>query len=928
MNQFSKALLFSAILVGGPLTDIHADQFNEPVVVENKGIVRGRILDADKHALPGAYIVMDDGTTTVSDVNGYYVIANATPGEHKMTVRYVGFQPKTIKINVSNQKTLVCNVMLQEGKALKEVTVMGAFSDQQRALNMQKNNLNLTNVVSADQVGKFPDSNIGDALKRINGLSVQYDQGEARFGQVRGTSPDFSSVTVNGNRLPSAEGDARNVQLDLIPADMIQTIEVSKVVMPDMDGDAIGGAINLVTKNTPSKRVTNFTFGTGGSFVSGKPNWNLGATYGDRFLNDKLGFMVAASYQYNPMGSDNTEFEYEEDDEGNIVLSEAQIRQYYVTRQRQSYSMALDYDFNANHKIYFKSLYNRRHDWENRYRLSYKDMMDGAGNMKAEMQTKGGVPGNKNARLELQQTMDFSLGGEHQFGRLGAEWMASYARASEDRPNERYITMEAKDLTFDINTDDMRKPYITNTLPALADTELDKIEQSNQEIFENDIKARLDFDLPLLAGDFQNKLKFGAKYTHKDKKNTVSYFEYKPTDAYEDAFLARVQDNIVNQTREGFMAGEQYKAGEFVSNTYLGSLDLDNTDQFESEENLEEEAGNYDASEQVSAAYLRFDQQLGKQVMLMAGVRMEHTKVAYQGYKFSDDAESLELTPESGKSYVNWLPSILLKYEPTNNLKVCASYTQTLARPKYVNLVPNMFINTEDNEIELGNPDLNPTTSHNVDLSAEYYFKSIGLVSAGVFYKNVNDFIVDQTFKDYTYQGVTYDKFKQAKNAGNADLLGAEFALQRDFGFIDPALKCIGFYGNYTYTHTAVNDFNFKGREEEKNLPLPGSPKHSANASLYYDHKGLNVRLSYNYTSEFIDEMGEIAELDRYYDKVGYLDLNASYTLDRKKCKTTFYAEATNLLNQPLRYYCGTADRTMQVEYYGARVNAGVKINF
>ena len=124
-----------------------------------------------------------------------------------------------------------------------------------------------------------------------------------------------------------------------------------------------------------------------------------------------------------------------------------------------------------------------------------------------------------------------------------------------------------------------------------------------------------------------------------------------------------------------------------------------------------------------------------------------------------------------------------------------------------------------------------------------------------------------------------------------------------------------------------MNNFNFEGRENEKDLPMPGSPEHTANASLYYDNKGLNVRLSYNFTSEFIDEMGSCAALDRYYDRVSYLDLNASYTLN-KKFKTTFFAEATNLLNQPLRYYCGDKDRTMQVEYYGPRINAGVKFNF
>lgn len=212
-------------------------------------------------------------------------------------------------------------------------------------------------------------------------------------------------------------------------------------------------------------------------------------------------------------------------------------------------------------------------------------------------------------------------------------------------------------------------------------------------------------------------------------------------------------------------------------------------------------------------------------------------------------------------------------------------------------------------------------------MSADYYFRSIGLVSAGIFYKKIDDFIVDQISTNYEYQGNVYTRFTQPKNAGNANLLGVELSYQRDFGFIAPALKCIGFYGTYNYTHSRVEDFNFEGRENEKGLSLPGSPEHTANASLYFEKNGLNIRLSYNFASDFIDEMGESTFYDRYYDKVNYMDANASYTFG-KKIKTTFYAEANNLLNQPLRYYQGTKDRTMQAEYYGVKVNAGVKINF
>ena len=237
---------------------------------------------------------------------------------------------------------------------------------------------------------------------------MQYDQGEARFGQVRGTSADLSSVTVNGNRVPSAEGDTRNVQLDLIPADMIQTIEVNKVVTPDMDADAIGGSINLVTKNSPYKRSIAATAGTGYNWISEKAQLNLGFTYGDRFFNDKLGLMVSASYQNAPSGSYDTEFTWEQDKDGKAYVNDYQMRQYYVTRERQSYSAALDWDISTNHKLTFKGIFNNRNDWENRYRTNLKDL-EPDGSATVRIQTKAGTPDNRNARLERQRTMDFHL---------------------------------------------------------------------------------------------------------------------------------------------------------------------------------------------------------------------------------------------------------------------------------------------------------------------------------------------------------------------------------------------------------------------------------------------------------------------------------------------------------------------------------------
>ena len=901
----------------------------QKVVINKQGTVRGRIVDGSKQILPGASIYIDKLHTGVtSDINGFYTLPNLDPGTYTLKVSYVGYDPVLINITIPEGKTLEKDVVMKEGVELQEVVIGGALQGQNRAINAQKSNLGITNIVSADQVGKFPDSNIGDALKRISGINVQYDQGEARFGQVRGTSADLSSVTINGNRVPSAEGDTRNVQLDLIPADMVQTIEVNKVITPDMDADAIGGSINLVTKNSPYKRIISATAGSGWNKVSEKAQTNLGFTYGDKFFNDKLGLIVSASYQYAPSGSDNTEFEWKQTDAGELYLKNYEIRQYYVTRERQSYSAALNWDITSNHKLFFKGIFNNRNDWENRYRTTLKDLNKKSVDNTADVriQTKGGTPDNKNARLEQQRTMDFTLGGEHLLGKVSVDWNVSYAKASEERPNERYIDYVLKKEKFTPDLSDLRKPYYSpqsGYKMTLDNTfSLKEVTEEQEDIQEKDFKLNLNLELPLRKGEFGNKLKFGGKLVAKSKDKEKDHYGYEPLN--EDGFDSSSFTNIVSQNRDGFMPGDKYKAGSFISKDYLGNLDLNNSSLFKKTQNLDEIAVGFNAKETVTAGYLRFDQNLGKKWKMMAGVRLENTHIKYSGMNYDANKDELTHTAESKKSYLNVLPSLLVKYDANDELKVRASFTNTISRPKYSALIPNVNI-TKDDEISMGNPDLDATISYNLYLSADYYFKSIGLVSAGVFYKRINDFIVDQRISDYVYNGETYQKFTQPKNAGNADLLGVELGYQRDFGFIAPALKHFGFYGNYTYTYTRVSDFNFEGRENESGLRLPGSPKNTANASLYYERSGLNVRLSYNYASAFIDEMGKTKFEDRYYDAVNYLDLNASYTFAKHY---TFYVEANNLLNQPLRYYQGSKDLTAQVEYYGVKMNAGFKINF
>lgn len=900
------------------------------------GSIRGKVTDAEHQTLPGAAIQIESLHTVVtSDQNGFYSLPNLKPGVYKVKISYVGYEPKVITVRFDG-RSLVQNVELSTSNTLSEAVVTGAFFGQRKALQMQKESMGVNNVVSADQVGKFPDSNIGDALKRINGVNVQYDQGEARFGQVRGTAADLTSVTVNGNRIPSAEGGTRNVQLDLIPADMIETIELNKVVTSDMDGDAIGGEINLITKNTPNHRVLNFNVGSGYSWISQKPLWDLGATLGSRFFNSRFGLMASASYQYSPGGSDNTEFEYVENDNHSIALKEAQVRQYYVTRERQSYSLALDYTFNPLHKLYFKGMYNRRSDWENRYRISYKKLNENSSKQSVVMQTKAGSSDNKDARLELQQTMDFTLGGEHNFGRLKADWAGSYSRATEDRPNERYVSYQLKGEDFASGFKDVgeKQPYYALQLPTLDDShwKLSELTNSDQSIAENEWKGKINLTLPLTNGLFGNTLKLGAKYTNKHKTLDKSFFDYEAKEVLGDDW----RNATVGQIREGFMPGNQYPIGSaFISKDALGKIDFS---QYNGTENLEEEAGNYNIREQITAGYLRFDQKLGKRLEATAGLRVERTDLETNGFNVTVPDEGDATIAPTGTykhHYTDLLPSLLLKYKFCTDGNLRASVTKTISRPKYSALIANKCFNTADYTATIGDPNTKPAKAFNFDLSADYYFKSVGMVSVGMFYKNIKNVNIEWSSNKYLGSdlGLTGElaqeswKVTQNINAYDARVIGVEAAYQRDFSFIAPTLKCVGFYATYTYTHSTTRNFNERlNVQESDNVKVAGSPEHTANASLFFEKWGANIRLSYNFASSFIDEMSTSRQLDRYYDKVNYLDLNASYTWG-KKTKFTVYANANNLLNQPLRYYQGEKNRTMQVEYYGVKVNAGFKIN-
>lgn len=893
---------------------------NEPEgdLLTDHGVIAGRVLDQDKLPLPGATVVIKSlNQGVVSDVNGFYRIVKLKEGTYDVSVSYIGFKDASQQVQVEVGETSLANFYMEAGVDLNEVVVNGSLQGQSKALNQQKNSINVTNVISSDQVGRFPDANVGDALKRIPGISVQYDQGEARFGTIRGASPEYNSVTIDGDRIPSAEAETRAIQLDLVPSDMVQSIEVSKVVTADMDADAIGGSVNLVTKSNPYARRISGTAGTTYNFLTDKAAENISLLYGDRFFNNKLGMTLAGSRQNHKLGSDDLEAEWK-DDNGNILMTEMQVRTYWIQRLRQSYSAAFDYEFNPSNKIEAKVMYNHRNDWENRFRVVYKGQ-------KIEREVKAGT--NKDARLEDQRTWHIALKGDHQIGALEMKWQGSYSKANEDRPNERYLNFTYKNADIETDLTNTKKPQViindTDAQDFNANWGFDELTEEHQYTEDIDKAFKVDFKLPLAESSKSKVLRFGAKYKGKSKSRDNDFYAYEPTD--EDAFVADAVAHTKVQTKSNYRPGN-YTAGTFVTKEFVAGLNLENSAGFDKEQDPEELAGNFDASEDVTAGYIRYDHTFGN-MDVVAGVRLENTNLKYSGFAVTlnedGDFESLDKTAEEKSDYTNILPSLMFKYNFSKNTQLKAGWTNTIARPRYYDLVPHVETNREDNEISIGNPELDPTTSMNFDLMFEHYYQSVGMFSAGIFYKNINDFIVERSMEDYAYLNSTWDKFTQPINAGDAKLYGIEAAFQRQFDFLPGFLKQMGFYANYTYTKSDVSNFQIEGHNED-DVTLPGTPENTLNASLYYEGNKFSARISFNYASDFVSEFGSETFEDIYYDKVTYLDVNASYAISKR---FRIFAEANNLLNQPLRYYQGESKFTYQAEYYDVKLNVGLKFD-
>ena len=866
----------------------------------DSGTVTGQVLDSSGNPLSGAEISIV-GTTlaTVSGEQGSYRIVAVPAGTRTLEFTYLGYGTSMVEVEIAAGSTLTQNTILEPFG--DQIVVLGSplLEGQAKALNRQKSAINISNIVAADQIGRFPDPNAAEAIQRVPAVTLTRDQGEGRYVLVRGTEARLNSTTINGERIPSPEAGIRDIALDVIPADLLQSIEVSKALTPDMDGDAIGGTVNLVTKRAPEETRASASFAGGHMDLMDDTITNGSVSHGRRYNDNKTGLLLSASAISANRGSDNFEPEYDDGE-----LDELQLRDYTIKRERYGATFSLDQKASDHAEYYLRGLWNNYQDTEIRRR--YRQRV-GKDSLERDMKD----------RLQESDITSLTAGGLYQTGVTTVDYRFAWNKAKEETPNQLSPGFEQEDVEFNPNvTPTSIDPNNIRANPLNEDFgayEFDVIESEFKSAQEEDLVGAIDVSRGFYRDEnFSGLWKFGAKMRFKEKSQVVDVVEWESED---DLLMSDFPSSWSSETP--FLNG-RYQIGTFPSPGALRQLF--NSGALEGEHNLEEDLADFTSDEDTIAGYAMGELAYGSKMTLLVGARVENTETSYQAFEleFDEEGDPTALSPVTGgQSYTEFLPMIHLKYRVDDNSNFRAAVTRTLARPNFEDLAPFQLTNFEDEEIVRGNPDLEVTTAINLDLLYERYLEPLGIISAGVFYKELDNNVFFSTFEE-DIGGNTFD-IEQPINGEKADLLGFEFAYQNRFASLPAPWDGLGLYFNYTWVD---GEADYPDRAA---APLQGQAEQTGNLALSYEKGGFSGQVSLNLNSEYILLVGGEAAADEWIDEHFQVDFSMRQQLNDR---WSMFLDLVNLGDEPYRVYEGVADRPRQEEYYSWWGTFGFRIDF
>ena len=866
-------------------------------------IIKGTITDKSGQPLIGATISLKNETTGTKiyssvGLDGTYMFKNVAEGKYEVEANYVSFNAASKEVDVDGSTAVTVSLLLEaKSTSLNEVSVSGRTNgaSDQSAISAERRSNVVLNAVSARTIEASPDITIANVTQRVSGVTIERsNNGEAQFAIIRGMDQRYEYTLINGIKLPSPDNKTRYVPLDIFPADIVDRLDISKSLTPDMEGDAIAGSIDMVLKQAPDDFTVSVNLGTGyaNNFFDGKGftqfdhsaslttsprvsgNTNatiadfpnnpfhtsqvktplgsiLGLTLGGRSADKKFGALVSLSYQDSYRQTNGVFFESSTSEiTGQPTLTDEDARIYNIEQQRTAAVTQFDYRFDKNNKIDLNA------DYINLTRDEYRFTSDTSLSASHTKPGLGTVDEQYLSYRSVQQIYNFDLHGTHKLNdEWKLDWHAVYSKATDNEPDRAELNVGTGASENQSGQIVQEQPFLTSN-PDPEERIFEKNSDENKSGYLN---------LTYSPQIFGTTVDFTAGGMYRDKTRTSDYDQYN-----------LVQDASVST------------AQKFDGNIDDNSLSVQNTDGDASD------ALNYHFDEKITAGYGMFNFTAGK-VSAVGGVRYEYTNQSWQ----SNASNTITAGVDGSINYFDVLPSLNLKYNLDDKQDLRFSYYSAISRPNFYELVPHTEGDPDADYPEYGNPYLKRTTSNNLDLRYEFFLGALDQLLVGAFYKNLDN-------------PIEYAITPGA--AGNTYILIPEnFGTATNYGFELDATKYLRNFGirlNYTYTNSDItttklqnyrdDNGNLTHRTVDQTRPLQDQSKNTGNLSfLYRDTKGgFDAQLSAVYTGARIYAVSPYLDNDVWEKGAVTLDASAEKRIFKK---FYIYAKATNLTNSPFQ---------------------------
>ncbi len=886
--------------------------------------IRGKVTDArTREPLIGATIQIQEAgynRSTSANLTGSFSFKNLKPGTYQLSAKYVGYiasSPSDVRIN--GTAVVIQNITLKDASTVMNEVVVSAQGNRESdrsARNLEKTAPMVQNILSAKTIQLLPDVTVANALQRVSGVTIQRSaSGEGRYAIIRGMDQRYNSTLVNGIKIPSPDPAYRFVPMDIFPSEMLERLEVIKALTPVMEGDAIGGSMNLIMKSAPDRFIlsANVSGGFSTLFSKNRPfvsfiaspnskspaaiNGNAyaatyadfnnnaitsdknqsspfsstaGLTIGNRFLDNKLGVVVSASYQNIYRGSNSKELTPNAQPSAiplpnSPQFSDAYDRTYSTQTQRLGIHNKIDYIFNSKNKISLYNLYIHQNEFESRITSDTLGL-----GLNSTLLNKQITLSNRST-LTRQDIYNSTLHGDHVLSNVVRfNWDGVYSIAKRNQPDRT-------EFSYDAN----RSLNAAGAITAEIDnnTKLTHHWESNKD---QDVAGYGNFIFTPKIGSLNAEIAVGGMYRHKNRN--ADYITYSLNGGKSTLF-----SNNFNSIPFAFTS-----AADGVG---INNPDLQN---------------NYTVKEDDNAEYLQLKFFPFEKLQILGGVRIENTN---QNYATESPAT---VTQRSGTiKYTDVLPSIHIKYALADNQNLRASYNASISRPGFGEIVPYKISGEYFDQV--GNPLLKHITADNYDTRYEFFSGSSDQFLIGSFCKKIYNPIEFFVVRD---GGPSSQVIKPQNDDGNATNYGFEALATKFFGVI-------GFSVNYTYTNSKIttskllyfNDptLGLQQKLVDQTRPLQGQAKNVGNASILFKSGklGLDIQIAFVYTGERLTQVSPYANLDFYQHAYNQLDFSFEKNIVKR---LSFYGKINNLTNAAskiyLKYPHGNLDAKQQ-EFIG-----------